>query len=325
MEELYLWPPYTAVGDPADLWDVQVLIDGEPYPPAGRLRIRGRADRNMAVPFDQRYAVKTIPFGKISLDPLDDTTLKVTPAQRLSMRLNAGTVGIGATDTQIRTILTGRIADTDAELREIYGGVAYQPAGPTRLGDPVTGKVTPLIDKMLPISIDNAKYLSGATGQSIPRIFPYWSWTQNRNVINPTPEYEFSYREPRNVDWAYQDFRFDWTRITDRALQIRWLGAVIDAGGGRFWWNQPPLRRPGHQNLFYGWVVDSAFPNLLPSGGATAMAGLGMFKGPVDLKSIRPQILCYNNLTELRGVANAGTTIVARNFEAQLRGTYITF
>lgn len=324
LERMYIWPPYDIFGAPADLKDIQVLIDGGEYPSTpGRLHIRGRADRNMATPYDQRYAVKNIGFGEISVDPVKDTVIKVTPAQKVSVRIQAGAAGIAATDSQIRIILAGRIAETDADLQAIYGGAQTYGVGSRQLADPISGKVTPPISKSFPITIDNAKYFSGATGQTAPKIFPFWTWSRNSVAIPDTPEYEFSYRQPAHVAESFNDLRFDWTRTIDQALVIRHLGAIINLGGGRVWLDQPPYRRPGHKNLYYGYIVDSAFPNLLPAGGDVGLTP--MFEGPLDLEYVKPKILCHNNLTELRAVANAGTTIAINDLEVQVRGTHIQF
>ena len=90
----------------------------------------------------------------------------------------------------------------------------------------------------------------------------------------------------------------------------------------RVWFHQPPLRRPGHLNLFHGWVVDAGFPQMIPGGGAPGIAGTGTFKGPYELD---PKVLAFNNLTELRVVADPGTAIAAGALEVQMRGTYIEY
>ena len=76
IEEIWVWPPYEA-GAPADLKDVQILIDGSPYPPDGHFHVRAKAERNMAVPYDPRYPVDPIPIGVCNPDPLLDTCIKV--------------------------------------------------------------------------------------------------------------------------------------------------------------------------------------------------------------------------------------------------------
>lgn len=324
IEEMLIWSPYTIAGLPADLERCQSLIDGQPFPATpGRMEIRAMADRCMAPPYDQRFWVRPEPFGKISLDPLEDTTVKVTPAQTLAVRLCAGLVaGVLATDSRIRVMLRGRIADTDAQLKEIYGGDLYQPGLPMgeRLMDPVTGKVSPAIRKSFPLTIDNASKMSGATGQDTPKITPFWTFGVNSAVIPATPEYEWTFVNPPHVARAFEEMSFDWTRIEKRALVIKSLGAFIAAGRGRVWLDQPPLRRPGHMNLFHGWVVDAGFPNLLPGGGA--IAGLPMYKEPYELD---PRVLAFNNLTQLRVTADPGTTILAGNLEMQMKGTHIEF
>lgn len=322
IEEMYVWPPITLGGLPADLDDIEVLIDGQPFPPTpGRMHIRPMANRSMVNPYDQRFAKGPFPFGKISLDPLEDTTLKATPAQLLSVRIAAGAVGIAATDSAIRVMMRGRIADTDSQLQDIYGGAMYQPGGPVSLGDPVTGKITPPISKSFPLSIDNAKLMSGATGQNSPKITPFWTWGVNSAVIPAVPEYEWTFPPgPAHVARAFEEMSFDWTRITNRALQIKDIAAYIAAGRGTVFWHQPPLRRPGHLNQFFGWVVDAGFPNLIPGGGAPGLTG--MFQGPYPLD---PKVLAYNNLTQLRALADPGTTILAGNLEMQMRGTHIEY
>lgn len=282
IEEMLLWSPTTILAAPADLAKVQILIDGEPFPSSpSRMHIRAMAGRSMVNPFDQRFPQGPFPFGKISLDPLEDTTIKVTPAQQLSIRLTAGAVGYALADSPIRVMLRGRIADTDAQLQDIYGGAMYQPGGPSRLGDPVTGKVTPPISKTFPLTIDNARRMSGATGQSAPKITPFWTYGVNTVAIPLVPEYEWTYTNPAHVANAFEEMSFDWTRITNRAMQIKDIAAYIAAGSGLVFLHQPPLRRPGHLNLFHGWVIDAGFPNLIPGGGDLGLAG--MFKGPVEL------------------------------------------
>ena len=83
--------------------------------------------------------------------------------------------------------------------------------------------------------------------------------------------------------------------------------------------HQPPLRRPGHLNQFYGWVVDAGFPNLLPGGGAQGLTG--MFQGPYELD---PKVLCYNNLTQLRALG-VPAAIAVGDLEIQMRGTHIEY
>jgi len=331
IEQAEIYSPYNLAGTPAGLERIQILIDGEPFPATpGRMHIRAMAERSMATPYDQRFARGPIPFGEISLDPLEDTTIKVSPAQRVSVRLWADATGILVTDSIIRVILKGRIADTDAQLRDIYGGSMYQPGGPVSLGDRVNGKVTPPISKTFPITIDNVKKMSGATSQDHPKITPFWTFGTNNAVIPDTPEYEWTYPPgPNHVNREFESLQFNWTRIADRALQIKDLSAYIRAPiapdteeRARIWLNQPPLRRPGHLNLFHGWVVDAGFPQMLPGGGAPGIAGVGTFQGPYELD---PKVLAYNNLTELRVVADPGTTISAGALEIQMRGTYIEF
>jgi len=320
IEEMLLWSPTTILGVPADLIKVQILIDGEPFPGSpSRMHIRAMAERSMVNPYDQRFPKGPFPFGKISLDPVEDTTIKITPAQKLSVRLFAGAVGYGLADSPIRVMLRGRIADTDAQLQDIYGGAMYQPGGPSRLGDPVTGKVTPPISKSFPLTIDNARLMSGATGQNSPKITPFWTYGVNTVAIPVAPEYEWTYSNPAHVANAFEEMSFDWTRIKNRALQIKDLAAYIAAGAGRVFLHQPPLRRPGHLNQFYGWVVDAGFPNLLPGGGAQGLTG--MFKGPYELD---PKVLCYNNLTQLRALG-VPAAIAIGDLEMQLRGTHIEY
>jgi len=322
IEEMLLWSPTTVLGVPADLAKVQILIDGEPFPASpSRMHIRAMAERSMVNPYDQRFPRGPFPFGKISLDPLEDTTIKVTPAQQLSVRLMGGRdAGYLDADSPIRVMLRGRIADTDAQLQDIYGGSMYQPGGPTMLGDPVTGKITPPISKAFPLTIDNAKMMSGATGQNSPKITPFWTYGVNSVLIPATPEYEWTYTNPAHVTDAFEEMSFDWTRIANRALQIKDIAAYLAAGRGRVFLSQPPLRRPGHLNLFHGWVVDAGFPNLIPGGGAPGLTG--MFKGPYELD---PKVLAYNNLTQLRVTADPGTTIAIGDLEMQIRGTHIEY
>lgn len=323
LEELHIYPPYNVAGLPAGLDRVQILIDGEPYPATpGRMHIRAMAERCMAPPYDPRYALGPFPFGKISLDPLEDTTIKVAPAQRLTVRLWADATGILATDSRIRTIIRGRIADEDAELQDIYGGSMYQPGGPVRIGDPVTGKISPTISKSMPITIDNVKKMSGGTSQNAPDISPFWTFGVNTAVIPATPEYEWTYVNPAHVATPREELSFDWTRIATRALWIKDIAAYLAAGRGTVFWHQPPLRRPGHKNMFFGWVINAGFPLQIPGGGAPGLIAPGFFQGPYELD---PKILAYNNLTELRVVADAGTTIAAGDLEMQMRGTFIEF
>lgn len=323
IEKMYLFPPYTIAALPADLEHVQILVDGQPYPSTpARLYVRGMADRNMAVPFDTRYSVKTVPFGEISTDAVKDTTIKLSPAQTVAVRLTAGgTTGIVVTDTPIRVMLVGRIAADDAELRDIYGGASIYDPISRRLADAVNGKETPDISKFTQITIDNLKHFSGSALQGKPIINPFWTYSRNLGVIPAIPEYPYSFANPANVPQAYMDLRFDWTRTADRALIIRQMGARITAGRGRVWWDQPALRRPGHLNLFFGWVVNAAGPNMLPTGGDIGLTP--MFQGPLDLENVQPKILAFNNLTELRVTADVGTTILATNLEIQMRGTHI--
>ncbi|GAI50298.1 unnamed protein product, partial [marine sediment metagenome] len=110
--------------------------------------------------------------------------------------------------------------------------------------------------------------------------------------------------------------------ITARALQLKDIAAYLAAGSGRVFWHQPPLRRPGHLNLFFGWPITAPAPILIPGGGGPAMTGTGMFKGPYELD---PKVLAYNNLTQLRVVADPGTVIAAGNLEMQIRGTHIEY
>lgn len=323
IEEMWIWSPYTVGGLPADLAEVQLLIDGEPFPTSpSRMHIRCMAERSMVNPYDPRFARGPFPFGNISLDPLEDTTIKITPAQKLALRLVAGpTAGVLATDSTIRVMLIGRIAETDLDLQAIYGGSMYQPGGGVQLGDPITGKVTPMIRKSFAITINNAKLMSGATGQSAPKITPWWTWGVNNAVIPSTPEYEWTYTNPPlHVLRSFMELSFDWTRITNRAIHIKDIGAYIAAGRGMVWFHQPPYRRPGHKNLYYGWVVNAGFPLMIPGGGALALTP--MFQGP---HKICPNLLAFNNLTQLRVTADAGTTIVAGDLEIQVRGTHIEY
>ncbi len=321
LEEMHLYSPYNLAGNPAGLERVQVLIDGEPFPSSpSRMHIRAMAERSMANPYDQRFARGPFPFGKISLDPLEDTTIKITPAQRVAVRLHADATGILATDSAIRVMLMGRVADTDAQLQDIYGGTMYQPGGPVSLKDRVSGKISPVISKSFPITIDNMKKMSGATGQDGPKINPFWTWGVNSAVINPAPEYEFTYRNPAHVARPWEEFSFDWTRISDRALILKDIAAYLAAGRGRVWWDQSPLRRPGHLNLFHGWVINAGFPQMIPGGGAPGVTP--MFQGPFEMN---PKILAFNNMTELRIVADPGTTIAAGDLEMQMRGTHIEY
>lgn len=324
IEEAHVYSPYNLAGNPADLDSVRILIDGEPFPASpSRLYIRAQAERCMAVPYDSRFNVKTIKFGDISTDPLEDTTLKITPAQRLSVRLEAGTVtGVLATDTVTRVMLLGRVADSDEQLRDVYGGATmYGPGAPVQLGDKITGKVTPPISKSFPLTIDNVKRMSGATAQNAPKITPFWTWGQNSGVIPATPEYEWTFRNPANVARAFEEMSFDWTRLTtDRAMVLKYWAAYIAAGAGSVWWHQTNARRPGHGTLFNGRVIDAGFPQMLPGGGAPAATG--MYTGPTKMT---PGVLAYDNLTELRVVADAGTTILANNLEMQMWGTHIEF
>jgi len=322
IEEMLLWSPMTALAVPADLAKVQILIDGEPFPASpSRMHIRAMAERSMANPYDARFARGPFPFGKISLDPVEDTTIKVTPAQKLAVRLMAGRVGgYALADNPIRVMLRGRIADTDAQLQDIYGGSMYQPGGPKRIGDRVSGKVTPAVSKTFPLTIDNAKLMSGATGQNSPKITPFWTYGVNTVAIPATPEYEWTRSNPVHLADAFEEMSFDWTRVANRALVINDIAAYIDAGRGRVFWHQPPLRRPGHLNLFHGWVVDAGFPNLIPGGGSPSLNG--MFQGPYPMDA---KVLAFNNLTQLRAVADAGTTIAIGDLEMQMRGTHIEF
>jgi len=321
IEEMLLWSPTTIAALPADLAKVQILIDGEPFPSSpSRMHIRATAERSMVNPYDQRFPQGPFPFGKISLDPVEDTTIKVTPAQKLSVRLYAGAVGYGAADSPIRVMLRGRIADTDAQLQDIYKGSMYQPGGHVTLADRVSGKVAPPIMKSFPITIDNARKMSGATGQDSPKITPFWTYGVNTVAIPDTPEYEWTYSAPVHLANAFEEMSFDWTRIKNRALVIKDIAAYIAAGAGRVFWHQPPLRRPGHLNLFHGWVVDAGFPNLIPGGGAPGLTG--MFKGPYEMDT---KVLAFNNLTQLRVTANAGTAIGIGNLEIQMRGTHVEY
>lgn len=313
IEEMWIWPPYVT-GVPADLKEAEILINGVSYP--SLLHIRALGGRNMALPRDDRYVLDTVKFGEVSNDPLRDTSLKVLPAQRVNVRLWAGTTGIAA-GSITRVMLVGRVFASDGELIEAYGPL-YQPMGPFTLSDPVNRKVTPLINKRVGVSIDNAKFFSGSIQQGLPKIFPWWTWATNLNAIAAAPEYEWSYREPKNVTEPYMDLRFDWTRLTNRALIIRHIGALIAAGGGRVWVRQNSLRRPGHNLEFYGWVVSANYPNLLPPG-----TDIAHMKGPLDLQALGPKILAFNNLTEFRTAADPGTTITAGDLELQVRGTQI--
>ena len=323
LEEAHIYSPYDLGGLPADLDTVRILIDGEPFPASpSRLYIRAMAERCMAIPYDSRFNVTTIPFGKISVDPLEDTTIKVTPAQRLSVRLEAGTTaGVLATDSVTRVMLLGRIADSDEQLREVYGGQSMYGVGPVQLSDKITRKVTPVIDKSFPLTIDNVKRMTGATAQNAPKITPFMTWGQNSAVIPATPEYEWTFRNPAHVGRAFEEMSFDWTRLTtDRAMVLKYWAAYIALGAGNVWWHQTNARRPGHGSLFAGRVIDAGFPQMLPGGGAPAATG--MYTGPTKMS---PGVLAYDNLTELRVVADPGTTIIANDLEMQMWGTHIEF
>jgi len=314
IEEAWIWPPYYA-GAPDDLDEIRILIDGEPFPNT-RLHIRCKGERNMARPRDSRWPLKPMPFGKVSNNPLEDTCIKVLPAGKLAVRLMAGASTGVRVNTTTRVMLVGRVFRDDVDLRRAYGSI-YQPMGPFSLTDIIGEKTTPDIDKQVPVSIDNAKYFSGSPQQKKPRINPWWNWAQNYAEIPATPEYSFSF-EPRHVDKAFQDLIFNWTRLTDKALLFRHIGAIIDAGRGKVWFFQDPRRRPGVDLTYYGWVVDADYPHLLPPGTDPVH-----HHGPIDLAEITPQILAHNNLVELRATADAGTTITANDLELQLRGTYI--
>ncbi len=324
VEEAHIYSPYNLGGLPAALDSVRILIDGEPFPSSpSRLYIRAMAERCMAVPYDQRFAVTTMKFGDISTDPLEDTTIKVTPAQRLSVRLEASqAVGVLATDTVTRVMLLGRIADSDQQLREVYGGASmYGPGGAVSLSDRITNKVTPPIEKNFPLTIDNVKRMSGATAQDSPKITPFWTWGQNSAVIPAAPEYEWTFRQPAHVARNQEEMSFDWTRLTsDRGMILKYWAAYIALGSGRVWWHQTNARRPGHGSLFFGKVIDAGFPMMLPGGGAPAATG--MYTGPTKMT---PGVLAYDNLTELRVTADPGTTIVANDLEMQMWGTHIEF
>ena len=216
IEEMLLWSPTTILGAPADLIKVQILIDGQPFPgTVGRMHIRAMADRSMVNPYDQRFPQGPFPFGKISLDPFEDTTIKVTPAQKLSIRLFAGAVGYALADSPIRVMLRGRIADTDAQLQDIYGGAMYNPGGVINLVDRVSGKAAPPISKPFPLTIDNASLMSGATGQNNPKIMPFWTYGVNTAAILATTEYEWTYTAPAHVANAWEELSFNWTRVPD--------------------------------------------------------------------------------------------------------------
>ena len=316
IEQMWLWPPYVPGPPPApaDLKEAGILIDGIEYP--SRLHIRAMGGRNMAIPRDDRYVINTVKFGEVSNDPIKDTSIKVLPAQRINVRLYAGAAGIAAGPTT-RVMQVGRVFGSDADLVEAYGPM-YQPMGPFTISDPVSKKTSGMINKAVAVSIDTAKLFAGSTQQSLPKIYPWWTWAQNLNVIPAAPEYEWSYREPRNVSEPFMDLRFDWTRLTNRALIIRHIGALIAAGRGKLWIRQNSLRRPGHNLEFYGWVINANYPNLLPPGTDPVH-----MRGPLDLGAIGPKVLAFNNLTEFRSAADPGTTILATNLELHVRGTYI--
>lgn len=314
IEEAWIWPPYYA-GAPDDLDEILLLIDGEPFP-FTKLHIRCKGERNMARPRDARWPLGPIPFGKVSNNPLEDTCIKVLPAQKLAVRMVAGGSTGVRVNTTTRIMLVGRIFRDDVDLRRAYGAM-YQPMGPFSLTDIIGEKTTPEIDKQISVSINNAKYFAGSPQQTKPRINPWWNWAQNYATIPATPEYAFSF-EPRHVDKAYQELIWNWTRLTDKALLFRHIAAIIDSGRGKVWFFQDPRRRPGVDLTYYGWVVDADYPNLLPPGTDPVH-----FQGPIDLAEITPQILAHNNLVEVRAAADAGTTITANQLELQLRGTYI--
>ncbi|MBU1173633.1 MAG: hypothetical protein KKD44_29030, partial [Proteobacteria bacterium] len=188
------------------------------------------------------------------------------------------------------------------------------------LKDRVSGKVAPPISKSFPLTIDNASRMSGATGQDSPKITPFWTYGVNTVAIPATPEYEWTRSNPVHLADEFEEMSFDWTKVSNRALVIKDVAAYIAAGRGRVWWHQPPLRRPGHLNMFHGWVIDAGFPNLIPGGGAPGLTG--MFKGPYEMDT---KVLAYNNLTQLRAVADAGTTIAIGDLEMQMRGTHIEY
>lgn len=314
MEEIWVWPPYYE-GGPDDLKEIRLFIDGVEYPTT-RMHIRAMGARNMAIPRDDRYPIKTVPLGQVSNDPMLDTSIKILPTQKFNIRLEAGSIGTHA-GTRTRVMCIGRVFKNDAELRRAYGPT-YQPMGPFSLSDPVNRQTTPIIDKSVPVSLANAIEFSGSNQQSTPKIFPFWTWAQNFIDIPATPEYEFSYRDPKHVTESFMSLRWDWTRIKNKALLIRYLGAILDEGRGKCWFRQDSYRRPGLDTEFYGWVVDHQYPNMLPPG-----TDINQFHGPVDLKQLMPQILAFNNLTEFRVVADSGTTIDEKDLEMQLRGTYI--
>lgn len=315
VEELWSWPPIRPANLADGQQDIQIFIDGKEYP--STMHLRSRWFNNMMIPRDDRYGPKPIKFGLVDPDPILNTTVKVTPAERISLRLNADAVGIVYTGTASRVMLIGRVYEDDSELQDAYG-VMYQPGGPTSLTDRVTKKTTPTISKSNLISLNNSKSMSGAILQNKPSIYPMWTWSLNSGVINPAPEYEYSYRSPANVAQPFMDLRFDWTRITNKALIIKYLGAVIGAGRGNCWFLQDSKRRPGSDSLFNGWIVNSAYPNMLPPG-----VDIPHLYGPLDLMAIGPAILAHNSLTEFRVIADPGTTIAANNLEIQMRGTFI--
>jgi len=319
IEEIWVYPPYKA-NVPEDLKYVSILIDGQPYATETRFYVRAYGDRNMAIPGrDDRYLPLPVKLGVPgSSDPLLNTTIKVLPTQKLVVRIHAGSEGITHNEMPTRVMLIGRVYRTNEDLVKAFGSTY---GGSFQLVDPVTGISTPILTKSAVVSLDGASNFSGSTQQSTPKIFPFWTYTINKNDITDSAEYEFSYREPANVDEGYMDMRFDWTRISNRALIIRHVGAIITSGRGKVWFYQDPpqIRRPGIPGLeFYGWIVNANYPNMLPPG-----TRANATKSAFDLESVGHKILAFNNLTELRAIADPGTTIPANALEIQIRGIMI--
>jgi len=185
--------------------------------------------------------------------------------------------------------------------------------GAFTLTDPVNRKTTRPIIKAMPITLDNVPKMAAGTMQTVPKIFPWWRYSINAADIPADKEYPFSY-PLGNVAEEYMNLIFDWTRVTNKALLIRYLGCLITAGRGKVWIKQDTLKRPSED----GYVINAAYPNMLPAGTSVAHK-----QGPIDLKEIAPQILAFNILTEFRALADPGTTIPADAVQLQVRGTWI--
>jgi len=308
IEEGWWWPPYEADGTPSDSDRLEILIDAESYP---HMFIRSKAEENMLLPRDERHTVRTIKFGKICPDPLEDTCLKLGPGQKIMVKHWAGAGGVSA-GAKRRLILVGREFKNDAELRAAYGPT-YQPMGAFTLSDPVNRKTTRPIMKMMPITMDNASKMSAGTMQTPPKIFPFWTYSINAASIPSDKEYPFSY-PLANVAKEYMNLAFDWTRVLNKALVIRRLGCLITSGRGKVWVKQDTLKRPSED----GYVINADYPNMLPAGTSVAHK-----QGPIDFKEIGPQILAYNILTERRALADPGTTIPANAVQLQVRGVWV--